>query len=116
MPGATERLARAGDAYGRRLDALDRRLEEKMGDEKIFLEGKLPRAFFAGLSDEEAARLLVRLAGAGGRPPGRKQIEKVLQRLRRDPVFHEAFAGLRLTAGARYVRLSPSKKKTTETA
>ena len=125
MPGATERLARAGDAYSRRLDALDERLEGKMGEEKISLKGNLPRGFFARLSDEEAGRLLVRLAGAGGpggaaraarRPPGKKQIEKVLLRLRRDPVFHEAFAGQRLTATPRFVRLSPSKKKPTEPA
>lgn len=121
MPGATERLARAGEAYSARLDALDARLDEVMAEEKIFLEGKLPRAFFSRLSDEEAARLLLRMAGGArvegaGRPPGRKQIEKVLRRLRRDPVFHEAFAGKRLTATPRFVRLSPSKKKTTETA
>ena len=121
MPGATERLARAGDAYSRRLDALDRRLDEAMAEEKIFLEGKLPRAFFGRLSDEEAARLLIRMAGAAGdpgagRPPGRKQIERVLLRLRRDSVFHEAFAGRRLTATPRTVRLFPSKKKTTESS
>lgn len=115
MPGATERLARAGEAYSARLDALDRRLDEKMSEEKIFFEGKLPRAFFARLSDEEAGRLLVRLAGPFTRPPGRKQIEKVILRLRRDPVFHEAFAGQRLTGTPRFVRLSPSKKKSTET-
>jgi len=109
MPGATERLARAGEAYSKRLDALDRRLDKAMAEEKIFLEGKLPRTFLNRLSDEEAARLLVRLAGAGaaggGRPPGRKQIEKVLLRLHRDPVFHESFAGHRLTATPRFVRL-----------
>jgi tRNA(Ile)-lysidine synthase len=124
-PGATERLARAGDAYSARLDALDRRLDRAMAEKKILLEGRLPRAFFARLSKEEAARLLVRMAAAAGvnagaadagRPPGRKQIEKVLLRLRRDPVFHETFAGRRLTATPRSVRLSPSKKKTTESS
>jgi tRNA(Ile)-lysidine synthase len=115
MPGATERLARAGDALARRLDALDERLDRAMAEERIRLEGNLPRAFFARLSPEEAGRLLVRLAGAAGaaaaagvragRPPGRRQIEKVLQRLRRDPVFHETFAGFRLTATPRVVRL-----------
>ncbi len=129
MPGTTERLARAGEAYSARLDALDERLDRAMAEESIFLERKkLPRAFFSRLSDVEASRLLVRLAGAGGAPgaagagrpptspPGRKQIQRVLERLRRDPVFHEAFAGNRLTATPRFVRLSPSKKKTTETA
>lgn len=129
MPGATERLARAGEAYSKRLDALDRRLDRAMAEEKIFLEGKLPREFFGRLSDEEAARLLIRMAGAAGaaalgagrprplpRPPGRRQVEKVLLRLRRDPVFHESFAGLRLTASPRSVRLSPSKKRTTESS
>ncbi len=118
MPGAAERLARAGDAYSQRLDALDKKLDKALSEEKIFLEGKLPRALFERLSDEEAGRLLVRFAalgaaaaaGVAGRPPGRKQIEKVLDRLRRDPVFHESFAGLRLTASPRFVRLTPSKK------
>lgn len=112
-PGATERLARAGDAYSHRLDALDRRLEKILGEEKISLKGNWPRSLFTRLSNEEVARLLVRAAGAlpAGRPPGRKQIEKVLLRLRRDPVFHETFAGYRLSAGARFVRLLPSKKK-----
>ncbi len=130
MPGATERLARAGEAYSRRLDALDRRLEARMGEEKISLNGIWPRSFFARLSDDEVARFLVRAAGAAGgagaasagpprplpRPPGHKQIEKVLLRLRSDPVFHESFAGHRLTASPRFVRLSPSKKKTTDSA
>ena len=118
MPGATERLARAGDAYSHRLDAIDKRLEKAMAEEKISLKGNWPRSFFTRLTDEAAARLLLRAAGAlgGGRPPGRKQIEKVLLRLRRDPVFHESFAGHRLTATPRSVRLSPSKKKTTDSA
>ncbi len=118
MPGATERLARAGHAYSLRLDALDRRLEKILGEEKISLKGHWPRSLFTRLSNEEVARLLVRAAGAlpAGRPPGRKQIEKVLLRLRRDPVFHETFAGYRLSAGARFVRLLPSKKKSTESS
>jgi tRNA(Ile)-lysidine synthase len=107
MPGATERLARAGDAYSRRLDALDQRLEKILGEEKISSNGNWPRSLFTRLSNEEAARLLVRAAGTlpAARPPGRKQIEKVLLRLRRDPVFHETFAGHRLTATPRFVRL-----------
>lgn len=124
MPGATARLARAGEAYSKRLDALDRRLDRMQGEEKISSKGQWPRSFFDRLTDEETARFLVRAAGAGGaagaagagRPPGRKQIEKVLLRLRRDPVFHESFAGRRLTATPRLVRLFPSKKKTTDSA
>lgn len=132
MPGATERLARAGAAYAARLDTLDRRLEKRMEEEKISLKGNWPRTFFERLTNDEVARFLIRAAGAqragaagaagGGRPrplprpPGRKQIEKVLLRLRRDPVFHEAFAGLRLTATPRTVRLFPSKKKSTDSA
>ena len=76
MPGATERLARAGEAYSARLDALDRRLEEKMGEEKISLKGNWARSFFERLTDEEAARFLVRAAGAaaaGGAAGGRRR-------------------------------------------
>ena len=117
-PGATARLARAGEAYSKRLDALDRRLEKALSAEKLSLKGNWPRSFFARLSPEEAARLLVRAVGATGegRPPGRHQIEKVLLRLRRDPVFHETFAGHRLTASPRFVRLIPSKRKETESS
>lgn len=128
MPGAGARLARAGDAWSARLDALDRRLDRAMSEESVSLKGNWPRSFFARLSREEAGRFLVRAAsaahgaGAAGasagrpRPPGRSQIEKVLARLGRDPVFHEAFAGFRLTATPRVVRLSPSKKKSSETS
>ncbi|MGA7990519.1 MAG: tRNA lysidine(34) synthetase TilS [Thermoanaerobaculia bacterium] len=120
-PGATERLARAGEAYSSRLDALDGRIDSALSEEKLSLNGNWPRSFFTRLSNEEAARLLVRAAGVApgtsgaGRPPGRKQVERVLLRLRRDPVFHESFAGHRLTASPRVVRLSPSKKNSTET-
>ncbi|HQQ79740.1 MAG TPA: tRNA lysidine(34) synthetase TilS, partial [Thermoanaerobaculia bacterium] len=66
MPGATERLARAGEAYSARLDALDRRLDRMLGEEKIPSKGNWPRSFFDRLTDEETARFLVRAAGAGG--------------------------------------------------
>ena len=107
MPGAAERLARAGEACSHRLETLDRRIDKAMAEEKISLKGPWPRSFFTRLTDEAAARLLLRAAGAlgAGRPPGRSQIEKVLLRLRRDPVFHESFAGQRLTATPRFVRL-----------
>jgi hypothetical protein len=106
MPGATERLARAGEAYSMRLDALDQQVDRLLGEEKISLKGPWPRRLLATMDGEAVARLLLRAAGAAaGRPPGRKQIEKVLLRLRRDPVFHESFAGHRLTATPRFVRL-----------
>ncbi len=128
MPGAGARLARAGDAWSARLDALDRRLDAAMSEKSVSWKGPWPRSFLERLSREEAGRFLLRAAsaahgaeaaGAGAgrlRPPGRRQIEKVLERLRRDLVFHESFAGQRLTATPRFVRLSPSKKKSTETA
>ncbi len=116
-PGATERLARAGEAYSARLDALDRRLDSALSEERLSLRGNWPRSFFTRLSREEAARLLLRAAAAAGcgRPPGRSQIEKVLDRLGRDPVFHETFAGYRLTASPRSVRLVSSRKEPTGT-
>ncbi len=122
MPGATERLARAGEALSARLDALDRRLEEKMGEEKISLNGNCAAELLHAAFGRRGGSLssFERAAASAGRlpphPPGRKQIEKVLLRLRRDPVFHESFAGNKLTATPRFVRLSLSKKKTTETA
>jgi len=113
MPGAGARLARAGEALAARLDALDERLDRAMSEESVSLKGNWPRAFFDRLSREEAGRFFVRAASAAyaaaaagaGRPPGRKQIQKVLDRLRRDPVFHETFAGMRLTATPRFVHL-----------
>ena len=108
MPGTTVRLARAGEAYSARLDALDERLDQALSEEHLSLKGNWPRGLFARLSSEETARLLVRAAGASageGRPPGRKQVVRVLARLRRDSVFHETFAGHRLTATPRFVRL-----------
>ena len=72
--------------------------------------------FFEGYLAEELLHAAHGRGGSTAAPPGRKQIEKVLLRLRRDPVFHESFAGQRLTATPRTVRLSPSKKKTTETS
>ncbi len=123
MPGATERLARAGEAYSRRLDALDERLDGRWPKRRFPRRWIAPRILRAG-SPTRRPRAFSSGCGRGrrGRPapappprsPGRKQIESVLLRLRRDPVFHEAFAGKRLTATPRFVRLSPSKKKTTE--
>jgi tRNA(Ile)-lysidine synthetase-like protein len=111
-PGATERLARAGAAYSTRLDALDRRLDKAMAEKRISLNGIWPRAFFARFSPEEGGRLLVRAAGAGGRVPGKAQVERVLARLLRgDATFGEEFAGGRIEVDPRFVRLVPAPRK-----
>ena len=107
-PGRSMRLARAGTKWGERLDALDRRLEKKLAEEKISLNGNWPRSFFARLSAEEAGRLLVRSAGAGGRVPGKAQLKKILGRLSKgDRTFGEAFAGGRIEVDPRRVRFIP---------
>ncbi len=108
FPGTSRRLARAGEAVTRHLDALDLRLDEKMAEEKISSNGNWPRAFFTRLSREEAGRLLVRAAGAGGRVPGKAQITKVLLRLEKgDKTFGEEFAGGRIQVDPRRVRFVP---------
>ena len=107
-PGASERLARAGGEWGRRLDALDERLDQKLALERISLKGPWPRRLFHALSVEEAGRLLVRAAGAGDRVPGKAQVKKVLTRLLRgDATFGEEFAGGRIAADPRFARLAP---------
>jgi tRNA(Ile)-lysidine synthetase-like protein len=112
FPGTAERLARAGAAYSRRLDALDRRLDKAMADEKISSNGIWPRSFFARLSPEEAGRLLVRAAGTTGRVPGKAQVAKVLARiLRGDATFGEEFAGGRIEVDPRRVRFAPAVEK-----
>ncbi|MCM3875118.1 MAG: tRNA lysidine(34) synthetase TilS [Thermoanaerobaculia bacterium] len=115
-PGRSVRLARAGEAVTRRLDALDRRLEERMAEEKISTNRNWPRSFFKSLSPEEAGRLLVRAAGAnaGGKVPGKAQIRKILGRLEKgDKTFGEEFAGGRIEVDPRRVRFVPGglKKK-----
>ena len=107
-PGRSLRLARAGAKWGERLDALDRRLEKKLAEEKISSNGNWPRAFVARLSREEAARLLVRAAGVGGKVPGKGQIRKVLGRIEKgDKTFGEEFAGGRIEVDPRRVRFLP---------
>jgi tRNA(Ile)-lysidine synthase len=109
-PGRSMRLARAGDAVTRRLDALDERLDQAMATEKISLNGNWPRAFFTRLSPEEAGRLLVRAAGAkaGGKVPGKSQMKKILSRLAKgDRTFGESFAGGRIEVDPRRVRFVP---------
>ncbi len=109
-PGRTARLARAGAKWGERLDALDERLVEAMAKEKISSKGVWPRSFFARLSPEEAGRLLVRAAGAGGRVPGKAQLKKVLSRIERgDKTFGEEFAGGRIEVDPRRVRFVPRR-------
>ena len=108
FPGTASRLARAGEAVTRRLDALDLRLDEKKVEEKISSNGNWPRAFFTRLSREEAGRVLVRAAGAGGRVPGKAQITKILVRLEKgDKTFGEEFAGGRIEVDPRRVRFVP---------
>ena len=107
-PGATVRLARAADALTRRLDRIDARVDVALAASSTPLEGPWPRALLAGLDREAAGRLLVRAAGSDGRPPGRAQVAKVLQRLAAgDPAFREAFAGRRISVDRLTVRLTP---------
>ncbi|MGZ5428592.1 MAG: tRNA lysidine(34) synthetase TilS, partial [Thermoanaerobaculia bacterium] len=107
-PGATERLARAGEAYSTRLDALDRRIDKALAEAKISSNGIWPRSFFKHLTPEEAGRVLVRAAGAGGHVPGKAQVKKILSRLEKgDRTFGEEFAGGRIEADPRFVRLVP---------
>ena len=109
-PGRTARLARAGEATSRRLEALDQRLDEALAEKKISSNGIWPRSFFARLSPEEAGRLLVRAAGAGGRVPGKAQVKKVLSRIERgDRTFGEEFAGGRIEVDPRRVRFVPRR-------
>ena len=111
-PGATERLARAGEAYSTRLDALDRRLDKAMAEKRISSNGIWPRSFFARLSLEEGGRLLVKAAGANGRVPGKAQVKKILSRLERgDRTFGEEFAGGRIEVDPRFVRFVPAPRK-----
>jgi tRNA(Ile)-lysidine synthetase-like protein len=112
FPGTTERLARAGGKWGQRLDALDARLDQRIALERISLEGPWPRRMFRTLSAEEAGRLLVRAAGTTGRVPGKAQVKKILTRLLRgDATFGEEFAGGRIEADPRTVRLVPAVEK-----
>ncbi len=107
-PGRSMRLARAGAKWGESLDALDRRLQKAMEEEKISLNGIWPRAFFARLSPEEGGRLLVRAAGSAGRVPGKAQLTKILSRLAKgDRTFGESFAGGRVEVDPRRVRFVP---------
>jgi tRNA(Ile)-lysidine synthase len=106
-PGAAVRLARAGAAWSRRLEALDRSIDSALAAEATPLEGPWPRVLFSALGPEGASRLLVRAAGMRGGVPGRVQLERTVSRLLGGEVrLGESFAGFRLSADARAVRLA----------
>ena len=107
-PGTTLRLARAADALTLRLERVDARIDEALEGAGVPLEGPWPRGLLATLGRERAGRLLVRAAGSSGRPPGRAQVGRILDRLSRgEAPFREAFAGGRIAADRLTVRLTP---------
>jgi tRNA(Ile)-lysidine synthase len=109
-PGTAARLARAGEAWSRRLDALDQRIDAALAALAAPPEGPFPRSLFRSLGAEEAARLLVRAASGAGRVPGRDQVKRAALRLRGPGVrIADTLAGLRLVADARAVRLLPAR-------
>ncbi|MFI5180534.1 MAG: tRNA lysidine(34) synthetase TilS [Thermoanaerobaculia bacterium] len=106
-PGTAGRLARAGEAWSRRLEALDREIDRVLAKGGIRPEGPWPRALVAGLGPDGAARLLVRAAGVRGGVPGRVQLSRVIARLLEGETrLAESLAGLRLSADSRVVRLT----------
>jgi tRNA(Ile)-lysidine synthase len=106
-PGAAARLARAGDAWTKRLGAIDLRIDEALAAGGTPLSGPWPRALVVALGAEAAARLLVRATGARGAVPGRAQLSRAVGRLLRGEArLAESLAGLRLVADARAVRLA----------
>lgn len=106
-PGTAARLARAGEAWTRRLERLDRRIDAALTAAGIRSEGPWPRSLLVGLGPDGAARLLVRATGARGGVPGRTQISRALGRLfGGETRLAESLAGLRLSADARVIRLT----------
>jgi tRNA(Ile)-lysidine synthase len=106
-PGTAERLARAGAAWSRRLEALDRRIDAVLAGAAAPLEGPWPRVLVSALGPEGVSRLLVRAAGSRGAVPGRAQLTRAIGRLLRGEAhLAESLAGLRLSADARVVRLA----------
>jgi tRNA(Ile)-lysidine synthase len=106
-PGTAERLARAGAAWSRRLEALDRTIDAALAAAAAPLEGPWPRALVSGLGPEGVSRLLVRAAGARGAVPGRRQLSRTVGRLLRGEAhLAESLAGMRLSADGRAVRLA----------
>lgn len=107
-PGTTLRLARAGEALARRLEGLDARIDAALAASGSPLEGPWPRGLVTGLEREAAGRLLVRATASTGRPPGRGQVERILDRLARgEAPFREALAGRRLAADRLTIRMTP---------
>src|SRR5262249_40745791 len=102
-PGAASRLARAGRALDARAESLDRVLDEALAAAAGRSEGPFPRAVFRALSPEIQARAPLRAAARRSR--GRAQMTRVLARLDAGESFEEAFAGRRLRADRRLVRL-----------
>jgi len=105
-PGVAARLSRAADAWTRRLDFVDGRIDAALEEAGAPLGGPFARTLLDRLEPEALGRLLVRAAGERGRVPGRAQVRRAVERLTRgDPRFEEAFGGLRLAADPRTVRL-----------
>ncbi len=108
MPGVTSRLARAGDALAERLAALDREVDLRLERDRLGVGGPWPRALFRDLTQEAAARLLVRAVAGNGRVPGRAQLADALRRLRdEEEDLRSRLGGQRLLADRRAVRLIP---------
>ena len=107
FPGSAARLARAGEAWSRRLSELDRRIDAALAAAGAPLAGPWPREIFEALGPETAGRLLVRAAGERGAIPGRRQVMRVTGRLLSGETrIAESLAGLRISADARAVRLA----------
>lgn len=107
-PGTAARLARAGEAWSERLERLDRKIDAALTESGFRPEGPWPRTLVAGLGPEGAARLLVRAVGLGGGVPGRVQLSRAVGRLfGGEARLAESLAGLRLSADARVVRITP---------
>jgi len=106
-PGTARRLARAGEAWTRRLEVIDVRIDEALAAGDTPLSGPWPRALVVALGAEAAARLLVRASGARGAVPGRAQLSRAVERLLKgEAQLAESLAGLRLVADTRAVRLA----------
>jgi hypothetical protein len=80
-----------------------RALDEALAASGLRAEGPFPRAFLRALTPELSARALLRAAAPSS--PGRAQMSRVLERLNAEDSFEEAFAGRRLRADRRLVRL-----------
>lgn len=105
-PGVASRLARAGEAWTRRLEALDARIDAALAPGRTLPGGPFPRALVVSLGAEPAGRLLVRAAALRGATPGGAQVRRSVDRLLRgDDRVSEAFGGLRLESDGRVVRL-----------